>query len=528
MNQQRGALVAAGAALAICAALLLWNLGAYALWDDEANTAVFAANVWKFGDTTAWDGTNLLAFRDGLELTGLKNRVYPPAQYFYAAPWLGLLGRTALAARLPFALAALAGFALWAWWLWKAKARWYVALATFIAVSGNVSLFLYSRQARYYALAWAGSLALTYLYEYRHERRRNFHLMIAVATGLLAVHYLSWGAAMVCLGVDQLLFQRRADGWKDRFIFVGSQAISLLVIVGIFNPMGRKVTPYVPQSWWDDKLTLFWWNLRDLNACEFMWTPVLGVAVVVVLLGLLRDKQLARALVAFVLYAFVASVLSVQPVGWAQVSDIRYMVAAIPLGLFITVRTFTSIPRIPGWVGLPVVALLSWSTLLHDPAQRWFSAPTVVPVRSTIQRYVEELAHPQRSAYGEASAWLNANIRDGAKVFVRPDYAAFPFMFHSPQLSQMWLLRPDQRAEYSMLPEHIFRGIGVPDVLIGFGADVHGLRAFARQFGQFELVRLDVAGPDRTRPELFWRDFTTAPVTDGNATWILFRSTVRK
>src|ERR1700683_2250373 len=32
--------------------LLFWNLGTYALWDDEANTALFATNVWKTGDTT--------------------------------------------------------------------------------------------------------------------------------------------------------------------------------------------------------------------------------------------------------------------------------------------------------------------------------------------------------------------------------------------------------------------------------------------------------------------------------------------
>ena len=49
------------------APLLLVHLGTYALWDDEANTAIFASNVWKTGDTTAFDGTNIIAFRGGLE-----------------------------------------------------------------------------------------------------------------------------------------------------------------------------------------------------------------------------------------------------------------------------------------------------------------------------------------------------------------------------------------------------------------------------------------------------------------------------
>ena len=72
------------------APLLLVHLGASALWDDEANTAIFAANVWKTGDTNAFDGTNIIAFRGGLELAGIKNRAYPPLQYFYAAPFVGL------------------------------------------------------------------------------------------------------------------------------------------------------------------------------------------------------------------------------------------------------------------------------------------------------------------------------------------------------------------------------------------------------------------------------------------------------
>ena len=127
--------------------LLLVHLGASALWDDEANTAIFAANVWRTGDTNAFDGTNIIAFRGGLELAGIKNRAYPPLQYFYAAPFVGLLGRNAFAARLPFVLAGLAGFFLWAWWMLRDAPRGLLAL-TGVFTLGNVSLFLYLRQSR--------------------------------------------------------------------------------------------------------------------------------------------------------------------------------------------------------------------------------------------------------------------------------------------------------------------------------------------------------------------------------------------
>ena len=91
------------------------------------------------------------------------------------------MGRNALAARLPFALAAFAGFLLWAWWLRRAAVPWPTLVLTVLFAIGNVSLFLYSRQARYYGLTWALSLALFYLYVHRAESARNRVLFTAVS-----------------------------------------------------------------------------------------------------------------------------------------------------------------------------------------------------------------------------------------------------------------------------------------------------------------------------------------------------------
>lgn len=538
-RSQRTLDVATLVVLLLCGGLLLARLGHYALWDDEANTAIFADNLWHFGDTTAWDGRNLIAFREGLELTGLKNRVYPPAQYLYAAPFLGLLGRNALAARLPFALAALAGFVLWAWWLRRAKAPWHVRLVTALLVLGNVSLFLYSRQARYYGLCWALSLALVYLYVHRHESSRNRWLFTLGSVGLLSVHYLSYGATMVCLAVDYLLFElwRGRDRWAQRGLFLGAQVLGLLVIVGVFNPMGRKVTGYVPADWWGEKLRLFWWNLRDLNACEFFWTPMLGLALVAFALTRFKDWWLVRGALALVVYAFVASVLSPQPVGQAIVSDIRYMAATIPLGIALTARSLTAVPARPWWPArLAAVALagfLAFSTTAWSWFQRTVGAPTGIPPRSTLLAFLGELRSPQRSAYAEVSAWLSENLPDGAKVFSAPDYSVFPLMFHAPQLQYMWLLRQDQRPQYPTLPEHLFKNLGLPDCLIGMGPGGLGLGGFAAQLTAqgipFEPpVRLDVIGPDRTRPELFWRSFTTDAPGPGDGVFLFRRAGVHR
>lgn len=523
-------------ALALFGALLLTRLGTYALWDDEANTAIFASNVWRFHDLLAWDGTNIIAYRDGLELSGIKNRVYPPFQYLWAAPWLGLLGRTAFTARLPFVLAAFAGFTLWVYWLRKARARWHVQVLTFLALIGNVSLFLYSRQSRYYGLAWALSVALVYLYVHRGESRR--HQVLFAVTGMLlfATHYLTYGATMVCLGVDYVLFElrRKNDTWAQRLVFLGSQVAFVVGLISVFNPLGRKVTEYVPVNWWGDKLKLFWWNIRELNGCEFFWPPFMALALVAFFAGKLRDLWLLRAVIALTLYAFVASVLSVQPVGWARVSDIRYMAAAIPLCIFIAVRTLSSLAW-AGWpgrvLGVLVGAFVFLTTYPHSWFQKIAKAPDPIEHRSTVLTWLGELHNPQRQAYREAAQWLNEHAAPGSTVAVRPDFAMYPMMFHAPQLVYMWQFDPARRAEYPMLPPAHFRLMTPPDYMVSFGPEANWSRSLAAQLGAQGLryepeIRLEVAGADRTRPELFWRSFATQPMVDpqNEATFILKRA----
>ncbi len=526
------------AGLAVFGALLLVRLGHYALWDDEANTAIFASNLWKFHDLLAWDGTNIIAYRDGLELTGIKNRVYPPFQYVWAAPWLGLLGRTAFAARLPFAAAAFGGFALWAFWLRQARARWNVVLLTFIAIVGNVSLFLYSRQSRYYGLAWALSVAFVYLYVHRTESRRFKWLLMVAGMVLLATHYLTYGVTMICLAVDYVLFEiwKKKDTWAERLIFLASQFAFAALLIRFFNPLGRKVTEYVPLSWWDDKLKLTWWNIRELNGAEFFWPPFIALALLVFMAGRLRDVWLLRAVIALGVYAFVASVLSVQPVGWAKVSDIRYMAAAIPLCIFISVRTLTSLqftrPRVAmvfNVLGVLFGAFIFLTTFAHAWFQPIAKGPDPIERRSTLLTWLAELKDPPRQAYREAAEWLNANAAPGSTVAVTPDFAMYPLMFHAPQLVFMWQLDPSRRAEFSMLPDPHFRFLGAPDYLVSFGPAVQWVRAATAQMksqgASYSEVQLDVWGGDKTRPELFWRSFTTVPINNPqfDATYITKR-----
>src|SRR4029453_16666687 len=144
--------------------------------------------------------------------------------------------------------------------------------------------------------------------------------------------------------------------------------VGLLLVVGVFYPFGRKVTPYVPPSWWHDKPRLFWWNLRDLNATECLWLGMLPLALAVA--AVRRDLWLIRGVLCLVLFAFVAALLSPQPVGWATFADIRYMSTTLPLAIFLSARTVWLLfgldrgasPGRPG-LALALAAVLSFPPL---------------------------------------------------------------------------------------------------------------------------------------------------------------------
>src|SRR5881398_2350128 len=178
------------AATLIAGVLLLFaRLGHYPLWDDEAQTCLIAQGVWKTGDTSAVHGQNLVAYRQGLLIRDFKERSSPPLQFYVTAPFVGLGGNSALAARIPSALFGLATIALMLRWAWRAETDVVTFALLCVAIVGNVSLILYSRQARYYAPMIFFSVAVAYSYWHLESRRALLgHALLSVL--LLASNYL--------------------------------------------------------------------------------------------------------------------------------------------------------------------------------------------------------------------------------------------------------------------------------------------------------------------------------------------------
>jgi hypothetical protein len=331
---------AAGVMLLGSFVLLFARLGTYSLWTDEASTAITAKGVWNTGDTSAWlNDHNLLAYRDGLLLKHQKDRYTSPLQFYVAAPFVGLIGDTAFACRLPFALCGMATVGLMVWWLWQLKAPSGVWIAATIILLGNASFFLFQRQCRYYALATLLSTVVAWGYCHWNGTRRQL-LGIGVAMALLlASQYLDYAAIVGCLLIDYGIWGRRRRPIRgiNWLILIAPQLLMAVIVCPIWNPIARAsdavgpvvspvthaaITAGANSGWFGGFATMFWWNLRDLLACDFVVLPLLVICPLLYFKR--KNVWLLRAPLALLVFLGTIAFFTAHPVGGEGNAEVRH------------------------------------------------------------------------------------------------------------------------------------------------------------------------------------------------------------
>lgn len=503
------------------AALIFPRLGHYALWDDEANTALFAQAVWRTGDTTAVLDHNIIAYAGGIELKGLKNRTHPPLDTYVAAPFVGALGNTAFAARLPFALTGLATVMLLAWWLWRDRADTLLWVLTALGVLGNVSFMLYCRSARWYSLTMFLSVLVAYLYLHRNGRTRGVVAIAVTMMLLFAANYMSCLALAACLLVDYLIRGRKVRRLSGRqwLVVLLPQVVICGAIFYVWNPLvtaSAYFHPAGPHPWWDmpcNALFFLGYYLRDMNVCEY------GVGTLIALCPLVyfarRNPWLLYGPLALAVYVVVMAILSPGH-RIANICEVRYAVALIPLCIFLSVLSLWSVGQIlakvlrraaAAWLVLPVAALAFGTNALHG------IPPLRGDLRTTWGLYVRELVSPPRDAFRAAIDWLRVNVEPGRTVWVMPRADVEPLMYGVPELVYAWQLDPPPAEQFASLPPIHFRGVLPPDYIVFFGpyelAHRHELLRWRMDGIEYEnAATIDVFHEVlRVRPELLWHRF---------------------
>jgi hypothetical protein len=509
-----------------CTYLSLKQLDTTYFWDDEAYVGIIARNFLATGRFTGWDGRNLLAFRNGTLLDAQLRVINPPLEDLMAASAFWAFGVSTWAGRFPFVIAGLVGLGVFAILLQQAwgKEGWLRAYA-FGGLAWSPAFLLNIRQCRYYALALLFALAIYYAYQrcLHTQRWRDFMLLTATALLMFYSNYLLTLAFLLALGVVHVVFHRRA--WAVNECGKVALTIGLFSLMTVPYALYYRIwdRPDIPTAevWYIRKLTLLWWNLREVNLIGYLpWTVVLGLAYILWRYRKQRPDIVRTAwewLTLGIGYVVFLALLSPQPAQVPTIADVRYLLPALPF--------LTGLLGVLLWgihQHMPVVALtlfvasLTTNVLTLTPSNREF--------RWLLPAYLQEIHQDYPTSYREVIRFLNHNAQPDERIVAYPSYTNYPLMFYASDTLRFCCLlnsrTPLPRQQIEQLHAPLFIEQSRPDWFVSFGnwsATAQLLALFSHPPLGYEgppqhvsyrpVAVLDVYWRDTHRPELPWHSF---------------------
>jgi uncharacterized membrane protein len=158
------------------------------LWGDEAETALFARNILKYGIPKGWDGTNIMGIDNGVVLNkDLVNHTSPWAQYYLAAGSFALFGESAFSSRLPFILLSILSVITFYYVAHSITKNKRTAFIADIILCLSVQYILFSYQARYYSLTLFTTLWFCFSV-WRLSSQNRWPKIMFIVSGILLFH----------------------------------------------------------------------------------------------------------------------------------------------------------------------------------------------------------------------------------------------------------------------------------------------------------------------------------------------------
>jgi len=451
------------ASLAVLALLVFSNLGNQYLWQDEAENAVIAGNILKFGYPKAFDGT-LLVISDIGYRPGYTWIFQPWLQNYVTAGSFLIFGKSTYSARFPFALFGVLSF-LVSYSLAKRLFSAKVARISSVILMTSVPYLLMIRSARYYSLALFFSLILIHGYLDYVEGRKYASFSIAASSFLLFnSNFGMFFPLFTGLALHRLIFYYSPKNlYRD---------LRLIVLVGLVT-----VPVFIYFKGWMHKVPLsadfvtgnIKFYLRSINRYI---APIRFMAVVYVILSIWKRKFIffkinsqEKTNLSLILFIFIVGVLFM---GIAKFRSLRYIIYLIPLLIifesYILAR-WMDYRRI-----LPVACIIVLITtdLLHHSLTTFLAKP----VRSYLADYIYEITHDYDGpiegivkylkqhagkgdtvmiSYGDCavSFYTGLKVDNRIDLFgkIYPDW----FIYRDYWTPEEYLTRPDLTAKYTKI-----------------------------------------------------------------------------
>ena len=509
----------------VAALLSLHGLNNNAFWDDEANTAIFARNWLRTGTLTAFDGVNVVGFRQGAELNGKLENVYmPPVQYYVAGLGLRLFGSSTLGGRLPFVFAGLLAIgvlALFVKWHLRGDVPLWVATAL-VALCPAYLLFI--RQCRYYSIVVLLTLTVlvSFVRDKSHRGSRIVSVLVAAVAAwlLMFTNYLNAAALACCLPLFFTL--RRYRNLTNVCLVSGVYVILLAAgfyVLRTANPLAISVSYKDTITGFHRLWRLFYWHLSGLPRFEFF--PLVAPILVLWLSSHSRSDRIASLLretlflcAVMVVYSATIAALSPQTVTESTtLADMRYSVSLVPIGAVATACALCALwhsSPMSGPIGSLVAAAMLVATNAFSSALGGWA-----PLRSTLYEYIRENAHDYVTG-NEAVIGFLKRLPKGRVIRVIPDFMTYPAMFYAPRQHYCCQLPDDffigKTPTSVRLPDYVFNSRVLPDYIL-VGADVDPEQLLGQctaAFGPGRYRLLPEVGTDyrdHSRPEIPWHSF---------------------
>lgn len=319
--------------------LFFAGLGKDDLWADEGDTAVFAANITKYGVPKAWDGVTFIDSDKGARLNHDLILVTSPwLQYYATAGSFLVFGKNTFSARLPFAIAGWLTVLLAYRLVLKTTANRWAAFCAAAILIGSVQFLLYGRQCRYYALSMLLTLLLISIFLKMKSARQ---CALFALTGILLFHAHPISAApLIALGLLTIVYPPFFN--QRRWFWIAAPAIIALTAPSIvFGGSGYAESMGGVQS-----IPQFIGRMTQyLVECASV-TPLLGVAILAGIWAIRNyrvkkiqtpNTRITRQAEAIVIFAFASLICYALVIAGTQSSDslwrigIRYTTAILPL-----------------------------------------------------------------------------------------------------------------------------------------------------------------------------------------------------
>jgi hypothetical protein len=407
-------------ALLILGALLIFpNLDDRYLWDDEAETALLAKNVLRFGIPVAWDGASLISQECGTDFD--RNYLWrqtPWLPIYVTAASFALFDVSTLAARLPFALLGLLSvpslYAL-AQRVFADRRTSLVAAASLVL---SVPFLLHVRQCRYYSLSIFAAIWILYFYFWLPRRPRVAAAGLALALSVLLhtslLQFLGTIAGLVlawCVGRDRAVLPWLA-------VAIGAAMVVNLPWLVAADLGGKSGTLLPHGSMLSFGINLLWYATRiELYGVAALLLIAVALAVVVKT-GRRPNLRSPETRACLVLGAFaIGQVLVAATLPYVF---FRYLLGLIPIFALLQARVVSDLAA-HSRVLAAVVFLLA---LGPDRADLFRGQASV-----TLAKYVDEITHDVRGPIEAIVGHLRAAARPGDRVLI--SYGDLPIRFYT-------------------------------------------------------------------------------------------------